>query len=172
MGMPLQAAERMAAHTGPWALFAGELKSQYFAENSNLLSNITYETGRARDFLTAAQILMGIRSLPNHSQFGSATLDKWLKNTEVPTSELKADVRRVLDDLTEVFASDNFRGQRVSPIEFVMTAVLVYQHRGSTIEAKVNYASQFRTRLRTQFVDLRINSKVINFAWGILDDFP
>lgn len=170
MGMPLQAAERMAAYTGPWALLANELKSQYFAENSNLLANITYETGRGRDFLTAAQVLMGTRLLPKHSHFGSAALDKWLKTTEAPTSEFKEDVIQALDDLNQVFASDDFRGIRVSPIEFVMTAILVYQRKASTIQSKIEYASQLRTHLRAQFADLKINAKVINFAWGILDN--
>lgn len=164
--MPLQVAERMAAHTGPWAHFAGELKSEYFTETSNLLSKIVYDTGRARDFLTIAQILMGIDSLPNHSRFGSATLEKWLKGTEGPTPDLQEAVRKVFNDLTGIFASDHFHGQRVSP---VMTAVLVYLRQDSAIEDKITSASQLRTELRDQFVDLRMNSKVISFAWGILE---
>lgn len=168
--MPLQAAERMAAHTGPWARCANELKAKHFAEGSDFLSSVVYETGRSRDFLTAAQILMGIWSLPTHIKFNTPALDKWLQSPAGPNPEFNTCIDVVFGDLSKVFKSPDFKDRRVSPIEFVMLAVLLYQHREKTDQVKVQRASQFRARLRAKFVDLRINSKVITFAWTVLDD--
>lgn len=167
LGMPLQPAERMAAHVGPWALFATTIKQEYLSEGSQLLEYWGVETSRARDFQYAAQIIMGIYTLPARCSFTTPVLDKWLQRQDPPTEKFKRQIRELFD---RYMAVGPFNVQKViSPVEFVMITILIKLHPNAN-EAKLGeLISEFRTKLKRNHVDLRTNNKVLKTAYDIIE---
>ncbi|KAG8934386.1 hypothetical protein FRC01_003343 [Tulasnella sp. 417] len=167
LGMPLQPAERMAAHVGPWAMFATTIKQQYFGPDSDMWKYWSLDISRARDFQYAAQIIMGVYSLPDRCNFATQSLDKWLQRTDPPSESFKKQVRDVFDKLVAV-GPYNLK-KAVAPVEFVMTAILISMNPNANTEKLGDLITQFRAKLKKDHVDLRANSRVIKSAYESIE---
>ncbi|KIO32185.1 hypothetical protein M407DRAFT_215001 [Tulasnella calospora MUT 4182] len=167
LGMPLQPAERMAAHVGPWAMFATTIKQQYLAPDSDMWKYWSVDISRARDFQYAAQIIMGLYTLPDRCNFATQSLDKWLQRTDPPSESFKKQVRGIFDKLVQVGPHNTKKA--VAPVEFVMTAMLISMYPNANTEKLGDLITQFRTKLKKDHVDLRANNRVIKSAYETIE---
>ncbi|KAG9050694.1 hypothetical protein FS837_003032 [Tulasnella sp. UAMH 9824] len=167
LGMPLQPAERMAAHVGPWAMFATTIKQEYLGSDSAMWQYWSLDISRARDFQYAAQIIMGLYSLPERCNFATQSLDKWLQRTDPPSESFKKQVRDVFEKLVQVGPLNEKRA--IAPVEFVMTAMLISMNPNANTEKLGELIASFRATLKKDHVDLRANNRVIKSAYETIE---
>lgn len=165
--MPLQPAERMAAHVGPWAMFATQIKQQYLNTDSEIWKYWSLDISRAKDFQYSAQIIMGLYTLPERCNFATQTLDKWLQRTDPPSESFKKQVRVVFNRLVAV--GPYVTKKAIAPVEFVMTAILVNLHPNASAEKLGDLIAQFRAKMKKDHVDLRANNRVIKSAYEMIE---
>ncbi|KAG8892891.1 hypothetical protein FRC00_011354 [Tulasnella sp. 408] len=167
LGMPLQPAERMAAHVGPWAMFATTIKQDYLGSDSAMWQYWSLDITRARDFQYAAQIIMGLYSLPERCNFATQSLDKWLQRTDPPSESFKKQVRDVFEKL--VLVGPYNEKKAIAPVEFVMIAMLINMHPNASTEKLGDLIASFRATLKKDHVDLRANNRVIKSAYETIE---
>jgi hypothetical protein len=125
--------ERMQAIVGPWATFARELQNQIrLPSPSGFADELKWSSERGRDFQCICSVLSLCESWPDQGKVDSLNLEKLLERRTDPPLKFRNDVI----DSFQIFATlvadkqynAGFRG-RISPVEFTMTAVLIYVHR-------------------------------------------
>ncbi|KAG8896410.1 hypothetical protein FRB99_008901 [Tulasnella sp. 403] len=163
LGMPLLPAERMTAHTGPWVDFTNEIKQKYLRGEEGLLQYISYDTARAKDFLASAQIINAIDQLPGKPSIGSTSVEKWLQRTDPPSEGFRRQVISVMDTYLKV--APMFEQGRVSPVELVLIAILIYLNLGKSIGRLETRINDLRSHLKAHHDDIRFNNKVIATAF-------
>ncbi|KAG9015874.1 hypothetical protein FRB90_004334, partial [Tulasnella sp. 427] len=167
LGMPLLPAERMAAHVGPWAIFATTIKQEYLDTHCDMWNYWTLDTSRAKDFQLAAQIIMGLYTLPERCNFATQTLDRWLQRADPPSESVRKQVKTVFDKMVAVGPYN--KKKAVAPVEFVMIAMLIHMNPNANTEKLGDLIAQFRAHMKKEHVDLRTNSRVLKNAYDYIE---
>ncbi|KAI0052779.1 hypothetical protein FA95DRAFT_1579796 [Auriscalpium vulgare] len=165
LGVALTPAERMQAITGPWPSFIRELQSQVVGVDG-FGDALDWGRARGRDFQGLASIVFVIEKLPTFSLPVSPALDKWLSRTIAVPKKLRNDVFETFRIFLRLAKDKKYNAAfhkptRVSPIEFIMIAVLIYTRRQKSSLMQLSSAiEQMRADVRTKEKDVRTNARV------------
>ena len=157
----------MQAIPGPWPSLIREIQSIVLADDG-FGEQLDWGHDRGRDFQCLATILCLIDSQPNTAFPGPARLEKWLSGTAAVPVKHRNDALETFKIFIALVQdrklSAAFRKPtRVSPIEFTMTAILIYHYkRTHSLEQISRAISQMRADVREKFQDIRANGKVLN----------
>lgn len=166
--------ERLQAIVGPWPTVIRDIQSQILGEEG-FEGYLDWGHARGRDFQCLATIGYLIESYPKPSIPHPKSLEKWLHGTDPVKKSLIID----LQDTFRIFLilardkrySSSFnQPTRVSPIEFVMTGVLIYLKRSSLSLTQLSSAiEQMRKDVRATEKDIRSNSRVTKLMYDFVN---
>lgn len=158
----------------------------------NGLSHVLeWDTKRGRDYQNLAHFIFCCDRLPAEDLPTPHKLEVWLSREDPPTESFKNDIEAVLTDFwnmaTDRSLNEAFRviNKRIAPVEFVFIgksfqiifsvfylkspkAVLLYQLRKYNKQARAKAIYNLRKSIREQFVDIRMNTKVMKVLWSII----
>lgn len=148
--------------------FVRELVSTYLTEGGLAGHSLDWDRSRGGDFRCLSQALFVIDKygdkLTNHGTI--LQLEKWLQRAPEPTPEFREKVYNTFNvfvdlvqdpSLSEVFSKPT----KVSPIEFILIAVLIAVHKDKLTPAQLSEAiSDLREDARNKHDDIRMNSRV------------
>ncbi|KAF2737580.1 hypothetical protein EJ04DRAFT_461026 [Polyplosphaeria fusca] len=183
MGMPLSAAEKMRASTGPWQDLAQQFVKD-FAVVFGLLKEQTRT--RAKDFQFCLSCFSQIVEVEHPSgengkpglKTNASGLPRFLKNKAAIDDDLKSHLASVfttfqclVEEEPEIFTKKLQGVQTFAPLELIAIAVLISMY-SSTRNNKLLLGDiqALRNRLRESFRDLRLNSNTWTWVWTWLDD--
>ncbi|KAF9446940.1 hypothetical protein P691DRAFT_672497 [Macrolepiota fuliginosa MF-IS2] len=175
LGMTLTAAEKLQAISSPYAEWLSELEYRHVTVEGGLSHVLEWDTKRGRDYQNLAHFIFCCDRLPTEDLPTTQKLEVWLTREDPPTESFKNDIEAVLTDFwnmaTDRALNDAFRliTKRIAPVEFVFIAVLLYQLRGYSKEARARAIYHLRKSIREQFVDVRMNTKVGKAMWVIIN---
>ncbi len=125
LGIPLTAAEKLQAHSSPWAQYISHLTSSFINSDTGLTNHIELDTSRGRDFQAIAQMVFCCDGLPEQRFPTAHKLDVWLQQTEPPKKAFKDAVKECLRVFRFVASTPGYDvgfkevKNRVAPAEFV-----------------------------------------------------
>ncbi|EKM80113.1 hypothetical protein AGABI1DRAFT_38315 [Agaricus bisporus var. burnettii JB137-S8] len=174
LGMTLTAAEKLQAISSPFAEWISELESRHVTVENGLSHVLEWDTKRGRDYQNLAHFIFCCDRLPAEDLPTPHKLEVWLSREDPPTESFKNDIEAVLTDFwnmaTDRSLNEAFRviNKRIAPVEFVFIAVLLYQLRKYNKQARAKAIYNLRKSIREQFVDIRMNTKVMKVLWSII----
>lgn len=158
----------MQAINGPWPTFVRELIT-LITHGSDGFTD--WNTERGRGFQSVAAVVVLAERYPKRGAFpGPVALEKMLARPQPVTARLRTGMRDVARAFVLLTASPAGvclrRPARLSPVEFVMAALLVYVHRETMGVVRLGAAiAQLRFRVRTRFEsELKCNTQVMRSA--------
>ncbi|KAF7332078.1 DUF262 domain-containing protein [Mycena kentingensis (nom. inval.)] len=175
-GMPLTAAEKLAAVNSPWQEYIADLEQRYIMNDGGLADTIDYESKRGRQFQNVAQLVFCCDGYPAAELSPTAmSLYKWLSRPDKPSGELKQAIEGVMQDYIELasdptYKSTAFSGKRISPVEFVFIGVLLYVIRNRSHKDKSSSIQYLRKTAKKNTGDLRMNNRVTAGLWAIIQE--
>ncbi|KAJ3570206.1 hypothetical protein NP233_g4563 [Leucocoprinus birnbaumii] len=175
LGMTLTAAEKLQAISSPYAEWLSELENRHVTVENGLSHVLEWDTKRGRDYQNLAHFVYCCDRLPVEDLPTPHKLELWLTREDPPTESFKRDIEEVLTDFwnmaTDRSLNEAFRlvNKRIAPVEFVFIAVLLYQLRGYSKDARAKAIYHLRTSIREQFADVRMNTKVGKAMWAIIN---
>ncbi|KXN89657.1 hypothetical protein AN958_05524 [Leucoagaricus sp. SymC.cos] len=175
LGMTLTAAEKLQAISSPYAEWISELEHRHVTVENGLSHVLEWDTKRGRDYQNLAHFIFCCDKLPVEDLPTPQKLEVWLSREDPPTGSFKKDIEAVLTDFwnmaTDKSLNDAFRliNKRIAPVEFVFIAVLLYQLRGYSQDARAKAIYHLRKSIREQFADVRMNTKVGKAMWVIIN---
>ncbi|KAI0791282.1 hypothetical protein C8Q75DRAFT_805632 [Abortiporus biennis] len=174
LGVALTPAERMQAITGPWPSFIRDIQKKVLGMDG-FGDNIDWGHARGRDFQCLAQIVHLIHTYPAGKLATSPTLEKWLQNSSPVPQKLKDELQETFKIYTKLARDPRYKScfndkkHRLSPIEFVMSGVLIYSHRIKLSFMQLSSAiEQMRLSVRGVHADVRANTKVTRSLWDFI----
>ncbi|KAL5500888.1 hypothetical protein ACEPAH_9275 [Sanghuangporus vaninii] len=174
LGVALTPAERMQAIAGPWPQLVREILSEL--DKYNISDALEWAKTRGRDFHSVATIIYLIEKGRGVSYPAVTALEKWLRRVTPPTREFKNHVVDVFTIFRQLVLTKKHsivfqKPTRVSPIEFVMTAVLInVHHRDHTLTQLTEGIRQMRKDVRSKHDDIRANTKITKTMLGFIHD--
>lgn len=181
----------------PSKRWLSELESRHVTVENGLSHVLEWDTKRGRDYQNLAHFIFCCDRLPVEDLPTPQKLEVWLSREYPPTESFKKDIEAVLMDFwnmaTDKSLNEAFRliNKRIAPVEFVFIgntvvsmhvqellsdlcrshhkAVLLYQLRGYTKDARAKAIYHLRKSIREQFADVRMNTKVGKAMWAIID---
>ncbi|KAL1605397.1 hypothetical protein SLS60_004946 [Paraconiothyrium brasiliense] len=184
MGMPLSAAERMRAQTGPWQELA-----RHFCNDFPLIYSLQKDRMRAKDFQLTLSCFSQIVEVQNPTPTDGIPLHKanhnhlpkLLKKTGSIDDDLKshlASVWKTLQDLIELDpdtftnADKRLKGvQTFALVEMVAVTVLISLHAETrTDRLLLEDIRSLRDDLRANFNDLRMNNYLWKAIWSFIQE--
>lgn len=182
--MPLSAAERMRAQTGPWQELA-----RHFCNDFPLIYSLQKDRMRAKDFQLTLSCFSQIVEVQNPTPADGIPLHKanhnhlpkLLKKTGSIDDDLKshlASVWKTLQDLIELDpdtftnADKRLKGvQTFAPVEMVAVTVLISLHAETrTDRLLLEDIRSLRDDLRANFNDLRMNNYLWKAIWSFIQE--
>ncbi|KAI5123010.1 hypothetical protein M0805_007632 [Coniferiporia weirii] len=163
LGVALTPAERMQAIPGPWSQLVRDILG--VMDEYKMSEFLEWSSTRGRDFQSVASIIF-LMEKPKASYPSSVVLEKYLKRTTPPSKPFR---ERVVDTfavfrqlvMMKKFASVFQKPARVSPIEFIMSVLLVDEHMHSlTLTQLADAVRKMRDDVRSKYTDIRANTKV------------
>ncbi|KAI8976365.1 hypothetical protein BD414DRAFT_446482 [Trametes punicea] len=174
LGVALTIAERMQAIPGPWPTLIREVQSIVLGDEG-FGEDLDWGHDRGRDFSCLASIIHLIDKHPVITFPTPARLEKWLSvATPVPTRTREAVLETFQIFITLVrdkkYNTAFSKPSRVSPIEFIMTGVLIHRFRKTHSLIQLSSAIWLmRADVRKKHVDIRSNSKVTKTLFEFID---
>ncbi|KAI0067409.1 hypothetical protein BV25DRAFT_1819733 [Artomyces pyxidatus] len=165
LGVALTPAERMQAITGPWPSFIREVQSKVLGDEG-FGEALDWGRARGRDFQGLVAIVFVIDKLPTFTTPVSPALDKWLSRASAVPQKLRNEVSETFRIFLKLVKDKKYNNpfhkpSRVSPIEFIMIGVLIYQHRKTLSLMQLSSAiEKMRADVRTKEKDVRTNTRV------------
>ena len=162
----------MQAIPGPWSALVREIIA--FMDQYNLGRILEWSSSRGRDFQCVASVVY-VMEKPDVSYPTSVTLDKWLHRVTAPTKNFKERILETFGVLKELVLTKKFKDAfqkptRVSPIEFIMSVILIERHmRTLTYSQLATAITKMREHVRQVHIDIRANSKVAKTMSTFID---
>jgi hypothetical protein len=162
----------MQATTGDMATLVRQLQSEVLGKNG-LDEHIEWDRTRGRDFHCIASIAYLVEKFPHQSHPDTKQLEKWLSETEV-TSRFRNKIAAVFQTFLDIVRDKNLcaplrKPTRVSPIEFVMSGVLVAAHRDKLSLAQLSSAiEKLREDVRAKERDIRLNQRTTKHMFNFI----
>lgn len=160
--------ERLQALNGPWPDLVRSLTERITRTSQGFTD---WNTERGRDFQSLSAVVFVAEQYPKGSTWPRPTvLERMLLRTEPIPTRLRKGLYETASGLVLLAASPAGaclrKPARLSPVEFVMAAVLVYVHREALGITRMGKAiTQLRSHLRKQFEgELKCNSHVMRCA--------
>ncbi|KAJ7068337.1 hypothetical protein C8F01DRAFT_1117794 [Mycena amicta] len=176
LGMPLTAAEKLAAISSARSDLISMLEAQYVSSENGagLADLLDWDTKRGRQFQNVAQLVYCAALYPVEEVPTGPKLANWLNHDDVPGEQFTQAMKKVFDDYSRIaeephLKSVAFGKQRIAPIEFVFIGVLLYVIRQSSEKEKTQCIHHLRKTIRKSFTDVRANKAVGVALWGIID---
>ncbi|KAF1966281.1 hypothetical protein BU23DRAFT_330932 [Bimuria novae-zelandiae CBS 107.79] len=185
MGVPLSAAEKLRAQSGPWQELA-----KMFVTDFPIIYALLKDPMRGKDFqhtLSCFSQIMEVKS-PSGAKgnpafkMGHNNIPKLLKKTDSVDDDIKSHLAGVwrrfqdiieLDSNTFTNADKYLNGvQTFAPVEMAAVTVLisVYFDEGRSDQTLLEDVRMLRRSLRENFPDLRMNEKVWKEIWNFIDN--
>lgn len=187
--MTLSPAEKLQANSGPWSNFIKEIEQQLSLPESRLLDVIKLNLKRAAGFGNVARLIYVIYLLSNENSRprppSPSALTAWVNRKVEPTKQFKDRVLHVMQ-VYEGLAADDDHGKaafcstfeldpnnassrtksKFSPVEFVLTGLLIALHPYLHLYRLAQAIREFRTELHKKFTtDKKFNQKVFDLFW-------
>lgn len=176
LGMPLTAAEKLQAIASTRATWITTLSHMRLISDEGLGQKINVDLKRGRDFQSLAQFIFCCESLPELQTPSAQKIEAWISQKTEPTAAFK----KAIDDTLGAFwymAGETAynRGfvqfeQRVAPVEFMFIGILLFVMRNCTIEQRAEAIFDMRAKVRKDYVDIRMNARVVRALWVIVYD--
>ena len=187
--MTLSPAEKLQANSGPWSNFIKEIEHQLSLPESRLLDVINLNLKRAAGFGNVARLLYVIHLLSNENSRprppSPSALTAWVNRKVEPTKQFKDRVLHVMQVYESLAASDDHSKaafcstfelvpnhpssrtkSKFSPVEFVLTGLLIALHPYLQMYRLAGAIRNFRTDLHKKFTtDKKFNQKVFDLFW-------
>jgi hypothetical protein len=170
----LSGVERLQATVGEMATFVREIQA-FVLSPDGFDGRIEWDHTRGRDFQCIAAILFLIDKYPSAHYPEPRVISKWL--TETPVSPaFRTKVNAMFDTFFVLVRSDKLcepfiHPTRVSPIEFVMSGVLIAAHRDRLSHVQLSSAiSKLRDDVRSFEKDIRINQRTTKRMIGFISN--
>ncbi|KAI0093397.1 hypothetical protein BDY19DRAFT_903148 [Irpex rosettiformis] len=174
LGIPLTAAEKLQAHSSPWADYISTLTQMRLVNTKGISAHITVDTTRGRDFQAMAQMVYCCEGLPEQRNPTAHKLDKWLQQTEPPTPQFQNDINKTLQTFQLMASTPGLDigfteiQNRVAPAEFIFTGVLLYVMRDCDFDKIADQILAMRQDARNHYKDIRVNNVVVRHLWGFV----
>ncbi|KAI0050520.1 hypothetical protein FA95DRAFT_1555647 [Auriscalpium vulgare] len=176
LGMSLTTAERLQAVSSPRAVWLTDLDKQYMSVDNGLADCIDLDTARGRNFQNLAQIAYCCDGLPEVLVPTTGKVETWLRDMSSPTPKARKRMVDVLTDFWRIATNTNLNHgiksfkSKFSPVEFVYVGVLIFVTADDfTIDEQADAIFTLRKELRRKHQDLRLNSRVGQDCWSIID---
>lgn len=183
LGIPLSAAEKLRAQTGPWQTLA-----KMFCQDFPLIYNLQKDMMRAKDFQLTLQCFSQVievmtEQLNPISKTNHAHLVKLLQQPNLADENTKSHFANVWTKFSELiqaepntFTNDTkwLKGvQTFAPVEMIAVVVLVsvYLEEECTNDQLLNDIRVLRQTLRENFKDLRIGQLLWKEVWKHINNF-
>ncbi|THH05590.1 hypothetical protein EW145_g4688 [Phellinidium pouzarii] len=176
LGVALTPAERMQAIPGPWSQLIRDVLADM--QEYKMGELLDWASARGRDFQSVASATY-LMEKPSASYPSAPVIDKWLQRVTPPT---KAFRDRVVDTfavfrqlvMTKKFAGIFQKPARISPIEFIMSVILIDEHmRTLTLTQLAEAIRRLREDVRSKHTDIRANTKIAKTMHAfIMQRFP
>ncbi|KAF7791991.1 hypothetical protein EIP86_003018 [Pleurotus ostreatoroseus] len=176
LGVPLTPAERMQAICGPWPDLVREIQATVLKEDG-FVQSLEWDRSRGREFQCLSSVLY---LLDNHTSSaalkfpGTPQLERMLQQTTPVSTTLKDHMFRTFR-IWEVLVRDPEHSQcfqklsRLSPCEYIMTAVLIHMKCAEFSLAQLSAAIlKMREDVRRRHVDVRQNAKVSKTMYSFI----
>ncbi|KAJ3277932.1 hypothetical protein HK104_002801 [Borealophlyctis nickersoniae] len=174
LGMALTTAEKMYSSLGPLADFVRKL----IKDHDELFKIV--DSKRKRTFQILVQAYITVQTSPEKLPSGTV-MNKWLKE-EKPNNQMKAlmdGVFRVFTKMWEEYPkvfqevqnkkTNLWEVKKLAPIEFVMICYLIATKDALPVKQLQAKVGEMRTRIRSQFIDIRSNQRLYDAMKGIID---
>ncbi|KAG7444196.1 uncharacterized protein BT62DRAFT_900608, partial [Guyanagaster necrorhizus] len=164
LGVALTPAERLQAINGSYPILIREIKDR-LSSPSGLEGYLPWGNSRGRDFMCLAQVVYLIDLGQSKTEPSTTKIEAWLSNKRDVTPKLQRNVDSTIDVLCELAQdpalSKPFKAPKVSPVEFVMIAYMIFLYRDQLSMRQLSDAvDQIRKSVRNDFQEIRFNSKV------------
>ncbi|KAI1791297.1 hypothetical protein LXA43DRAFT_1094676 [Ganoderma leucocontextum] len=176
MGVALTAAEKLQAIPSPRSAWIGELQSRYVYIENSLTQKISVTIKRGQDFQLIAGIVYCCDRLPEHALPLSNSLNTWLSELDPPSEQFKGAIRDVFNRFWHIADDERLNTafaeikQRVAPVEFIFTGVLLYVLRDRSEEEQAQAIYDMRTGIRDKHHDIRTRSDVVRDLWAMVEE--
>ncbi|KAI0075031.1 hypothetical protein K474DRAFT_1600557, partial [Panus rudis PR-1116 ss-1] len=156
--------ERMQALTGPWPSLVRSLQNRIASENG-FGDSLEWGSARGREFQCIASMVYTVTTKPTPKFPSAASLNSWLQRHD----DIDPHLRESLEDAFDIYMllskdkkyNSCFSMQKVSPIEWTMTGILIYREQTRLTMAQLSLAIiKLREDVRKKFLDVRSNSRV------------
>ncbi|EJD00602.1 uncharacterized protein FOMMEDRAFT_142422 [Fomitiporia mediterranea MF3/22] len=173
LGVALTPAERLQAIPGPWTQLIRDVLN--VMEEYRISDELEWAKTRGRDFQAAASSVY-LMEKPDVGWPTAGSIERWLQRVTPPTKAFK---ERVMDAfavfrqlvLTKKYYSVFHKPAKVSPIEFVMSVILVDKYcRERTLAQLVEGIRLMRKDVRSKHADIRANSKITKTMMSFMKD--
>ncbi|KAJ3554806.1 hypothetical protein NM688_g2916 [Phlebia brevispora] len=182
LGVALNAAEKLQAIHSSTSIFIRDILADFI--HDDLETSLQWDTSRANDFRCVATAVFLMEKWPCPLASVPA-LTKWLHNRGELEDTFREDVRAAFKTFSVMARSKEFWGGfrmedtkerkskaesyiKVSPVEFIMSSVLIYLFMDKLTMSQLSDAIQrMRLDVRSQETDIRTNNRV----YGILQRF-
>ncbi|KAK0449437.1 hypothetical protein EV421DRAFT_1781911 [Armillaria borealis] len=164
LGVALTPAERLQAINGSYPMLIREVKDR-LSSPSGLEGYLPWGNSRGRDFMCLAQIVYLIDLGQSKTEPSTTKIEAWLSDKRDVTPKLQRNVDSTIDVLCALaqdpVLSKPFKAPKVSPVEFVMIAYMIFLYRDQLSMRQLSDAvDQIRKSVRSDFQEIRFNSKV------------
>ncbi|KAK0459976.1 uncharacterized protein EV420DRAFT_1534249 [Desarmillaria tabescens] len=164
LGVALTPAERLQAINGSYPMLIREVKER-LSSPSGLEGYLPWGNSRGRDFMCLAQIVYLIDFGESKTEPSTTKIEAWLSDKRNVTPKLQRNVDNTIDVLCELaqdpVLSKPFKTPKVSPVEFVMIAYMIFLYRDQLSMRQLSDAvDQMRKSVRSDFQEIRFNTKV------------
>ncbi|KAF9507095.1 hypothetical protein BS47DRAFT_1489056 [Hydnum rufescens UP504] len=190
-GMALSPAEKLQSSGGPWHKFIKEIQTWLSRSESRLLEVINLNLSRGASYGNLARLVYLIHNVSSQNSRprppGEGLLKEWLDKSTEPTRQFQDRVHHVVrvyeglatDDghCKTAFCSafdldpDRFSSKhrlKYSPVEFVLTGLLIALHPHLHMYKLAKAIRDFRTALYGQYaMERKFNQKVFDLFWEV-----
>ncbi|KZS90804.1 hypothetical protein SISNIDRAFT_468310 [Sistotremastrum niveocremeum HHB9708] len=187
LGVALTVSEKLQALSSPWVNMVRDVVSRYVQPENMLGGAIDFDNSRSKDFHCVAQLLYYLDKADSGELFTTSkktpatvptavALMKLLtkKSPPEPPASFIQRVTTAMDIFTALTKHDEYsppfrRPSRISPVEFVMIAVMISRHMKKLSAKELsNAVAQMRETGRKEHSDMRMNTKVIKTLLGVI----
>lgn len=172
--------EKLQVINTPRAVFVREVVGQFLREDGALgPDSLNWNTSRGSDFRCLGHAIHTMDSSTTKKCILSdfSQVEKWLQGKNVVEKSFKDDVAETFTTFSDM-VSDNKHGKvfkkykKVSPVEFVYTAVFIYVHKdANSLVQLASGVSDMFDHVRTVHRDVRMNSRVQKSFTAFISDW-
>ncbi|KAF8342216.1 uncharacterized protein EI90DRAFT_1315573 [Cantharellus anzutake] len=183
-GMTLTPAEKLRAHNSPWSKYLNSVLQEQVHDTS-LSELISFNPARNAEFLALVRLcFIMVHGLDLPRPPTDAALSTWLSKKGRPTDFFKEQLRKTMDIFNYIATSKDLCSKafcsskelkppkgavskasrpRYSPVEWVLTALLIARHTKETPQKLADAIRNFREELnRFHFGEKKFNGKVFD----------
>ncbi|KAI0337285.1 hypothetical protein BDW22DRAFT_1383871 [Trametopsis cervina] len=173
LGMALTPAEKLQAVHSDLSIFIHDLQHQYV--NDRLADRLDWETARGSDFRCLCTVVYLLDKNSMMTSPGVSSIHKWLVDAEQPSDHFMEGIHQTFKVFTWL-AEDkecskcfnlekDGKKLKVSPLEFVASAILIHQHKSKFTLFQLSEAiKKMRQDVRRAEQDIRLNSRCMKIT--------